>query len=592
MAEYEDGVEAKAESGSSLRGHEVKQLYEELKSIHAGRNAKYATNRDRYRGKHWGDAENPEPLGIRYTLVANYLRPTVDKTVQMLLGQMPAIQVMPPGVDETSRRLAEKEEALLYYTWEKNDAPLAFRRAAHNMALLGRGWLYYWWDAKAKCFHFRSVAPDNVFPLYDGEDIDQVVVVSRRLTAVLRRQYPGKDIKPDNDTDAVVDDARWARVVGGDMDALGEGYGQTSEARETNLSGQTTVIDYFDREGNWTRVMGDEVHSQNLGYGLGKVPLIEIPNTLNGDEAEPRTEIDDIVDLNIYLDILLSQQADIIKKYANPTIVDKQSGVDPADIKAIVQGEGGVLPIHRDGELEYLNWEGTPPDILNQYGRIQQAIYDLSGKPASSYGQIMTNQSGVATNMALSPATSTNEEKQSIFGHALMQLNSAILALYEKFRPNEDIDIRGVKPKSPGLPAMLPFAVALRGSEINGWHKNRIKWPSALRTDDPVYVQNELAKMQAAPVQAQSVYTTLERLGIEDVEAEIDRIKEQLADPRFHPDRMQAAVDASLAMQQGAMPDPMAGLDPAVGAGLGGPEMEQAAEASGSPNREVLSEGV
>jgi hypothetical protein len=59
-----------------------------------------------------------------------------------------------------------------------------------------------------------------------------------------------------------------------------------------------------------------------------------------------------------------------------------------------------------------------------------------------------------------------------------------------------------------------------------------------------VYVQNLLQQLQAQPFPAISLYTYLESMGIEDVEAEIDRIGIQLEDPRFHPDRMTAAVGA------------------------------------------------
>jgi hypothetical protein len=93
------------------------------------------------------------------------------------------------------------------------------------------------------------------------------------------------------------------------------------------------------------------------------------------------------------------------------------------------------------------------------------------------------------------------------------------------------------------------FDISIRGKDIGHWYKNRIKWPSTTRTDDPVYVQNHLQQLQAQPFPALSLYTYLEEMGREDVEAEIDRIGLQLEDARFHPDRMTAGVDAAVKLQ-------------------------------------------
>jgi hypothetical protein len=165
----------------SLSAVEVRELYRDLLAQYSARNAEYHVARERYNGRHWDPETNPEPNG-RYSLTANYIRPTVDKSVEALVGTLPGIQVMPPGVDELARRIAEAEEALLYATWDVNDAELVFRRVAHNMVLLRRGLIYYWWDPTCMRVKFRSFAPDNYFPIYDGEDTVECVLVSRRNT--------------------------------------------------------------------------------------------------------------------------------------------------------------------------------------------------------------------------------------------------------------------------------------------------------------------------------------------------------------------------------------------------------------------------
>lgn len=582
-----------------LSAEQVRDLYRQLQGTFSGRNSEYAKARDMYRGEHWGHGglTKPDTASKRYTLVANYIRSTVDKSVQLLLGQMPAIQVLPPGVDDESRKKAEAMEALLYSCWDYNDAPVVFRRVAHNMVLCRRGLVYYWWSTKDKRPRFKSIAPDNFYPLYDGEDIIECIFVSRRNTRVLQRAYPdlAKDIFPDEDGDDVFDESRWTERVGGVNDVLDQTNTTETAGREpTALSSMTTVLDWFDKSGNHVRLMGNAYFKQKIDYGLGTVPVIEFPFNLPGDEREPRSEIDDLIDMNLYLDDLLSDSGNTIRKYAHPTVLDKKSGVSPQTIANALQKEGGIIPIRGDGDIVFLNWDGTPADFGEQYNRIKEIMHDLSGKPPASYGALETNQSGVATNMALSPTTSSSEERSSIFGHRLQQLNAAILAMFEKYSKGEVIDVRGVRPKRAGVKATTYYQASITGADIDGWYVNRIRWPSALRTDDPVFVQNELAKLQSKP-KAQSVYTTLENLGIEDAEMELDRIKEELEDPRLHPEQMEAAVNAATALQGAQLPTGMEGLDPMTAGGnpegsLDSELIDQNARASGSPFADTLSQ--
>ena len=566
-------------ASKALTAVEVRQLYEELRAAFTGRNEDYRVARELYSGVHW-DGVNLAAEKDKYSITLNYIRPTVDKVVRGIIGEMPGIQVMPPGTDPEARRLAENEESILYATWDKNEAPVVFRRVVHNMVLLRRGLIYYWWDAKAKCVRFRSIAPDNYFPVYDGEDVIECIIVSRRNTRQLRALYPSlaAKIESDGNLDAVMEEQRYAQNPGGA--AMGT----------EPLTGTTMVIDWYNRDGDWVRLMGDAEHRGRLGHHCDRVPVIEFQNNIRGDEHEPGNEIDDVVELNRYLDQLTSQMADVLKRYAHPTVVDYGSGQDPIMVRDTIKTFGGVIPARLGSKMEYLNWSGQPPDFLNQRLAIMQAIHDLSGQPASAYGQTVTNQSGVMTNLSMTPSVATTTDKQQVMSVGLTYLNEIILKLYETFMKGEQIKVRGSYPKRPGVTAQSFYDVEITGSEIAGWYKNRIKWPSALRTDDPVFVQNELAKMTAQPP-VQSVYTTAENLGIEDVEAEMDRVKEQLEDPRMHPDRLSGAVDAASALSEvPQLPPGMEGFDP--GASVTPDSMNTAAEGAGNPNRDQLVDGT
>jgi hypothetical protein len=582
----------------SVTPQRVTSLLTGLRAAYAVRNSDYDMARRRYRGEHWDADTNPAVAG-RYSLTANYVRPAVRGGVRDLLGRMPGIQAMPRGVDEEARRVAEGSEALLYKCWDENEAHKVFRRVAFNMLLLNRGWIYYWWDPDCSMVKFRSVSPENVYELRDGEDVAEVVMVSRRLTRDLREKYPevSDQITPDNGQ-GLGSIEPTASTQSGTMAGLPEQLWQSSsDDPRSRIDGEyTTILDYYNRKGEWLRMTasGVPLKAANLGHGTKRVPFIEFANDFHADEEEPESEIPpDVVELNQYLDRVISRHADIIDKYTNPTIIDEGTGQEPATIRRVVQGDGAVLPIRKGSDIRFLLWEGTFPMIGEQADRIQQLIYDLTGRPGASYGQTLTNQSGVMTNLALSPTVGAASDRQVIFSGGLVILNAEILRLTEKFAPQTKLSYQGYKPKGPAHQGMEYFEVEdFKAADIKGWYRNRIKWPAVLRTDDPTYVQTELSKAQATAGDApkQSIYTTLENLGIEDVEAELDRIAEQLADPRFHPDRLTGAINAATALSESRLSPEFDALMPGAEGAADTSGLVDALGAAGNPNRDAAAQ--
>ena len=566
--------------GKALSASEVRGLYNDLRGQYSARNSDYLKIRDRYAGQHWDGGTGGTGINTgltaeegRYSLTVNYLRKLVDKAVEDLFGKMPGLQVVPPNAQDDGRRQAEKEEALLYSTWGRNRMEAVLRQVAFNAIALRRGYIQYWWDPAAKVVRYKSIAPENVYPVLDGDEMTEVIVVSQRLTRGLKARYPGKAITSDIEGDDVVAE-------------VDEDGGQIRRMSGSGLLGYTRVIDWYDRHGNWVRVMGDAEHTQNLAYGTDHPPIIEFANNMTGENLEPHGELDDVVELNLYLDQLYSQQADIIRKYSNPPVVDEGSGQSPQAIRRIIAGDGGVIPVRKGARLSYLNWEGTLPEIGAQMDRTERFLQDLGGQPASAFGQTVTNQSGVMTNLSLTPTVKATAAREVIFGMGLVTLNADTLRIYEKFLKGQPVKLQGVRfGRTPYQEKAYEEEVS--GSDVNGWYENRIKWPSALRIDDPVYVQSEIAKVTCDPP-VQSVYDTIENLGVPDVEAALDRIAAQLEDPRFHPDRLKHAVDAAAALGGAQLPTDLEGL---AGGGVDPTLMNDAAESVGSPDRDALASG-
>lgn len=527
---------------------EVVELERVLRRQWTNRNAEYDTARKRYHGEHWDAATNPAPLN-RYSLTLNYLKPFVDKSIQSLVGRIPALQVMPPGTDEDARRHAESLEGVLYGTWEHNDMATILQKTAWDSFVLRRGLIYVWWDPGASKVRFKNCAPEHFFPEYDGDEIYRAIYVQRRNTEALKEQYPDQahDIHEDS--------------------AMEYPFIEGASLERISADGQTTVIDCFTKDGHFHRVMANAFVHMKLNLPWEGIPFVEFPCFPVSGETEPLNMIDQLVELNQYLDQLLSQHADIIQRYANPVIIAKATGQSPEAIRKALGSPGAVIPVRPDGDVTLLGWSGNIPAIEQQLQFTIDSLFDLGGKPRSAFGQQTSQQSGVQTNLSLSPTVQSNEYHESIWGQRLACLNRYILQLWEKNMESEQIQFEGTALLQSGTQRY--YDVDITGAEIGGWYKNRIKWPSAIRTDDPIYVQNQLQQMTSDPP-AISIYTYLENMGIEDVEAEIDRIKEELMDPRLHPEILDSAVNAaSTVSQSGLAGSDFGGLAP--DGGLGGP---------------------
>lgn len=519
----------------------VLDLFVRLRASHSQRNGECDLARQRYSGVMWDSATNAPPVD-RYSLTMNYLKPFVDKSIQLIVGRMPAIQVMPNGTDEAARRQAEDLEGILYATWEANEAADVLFRVAFDSFVLRRGLIYYWWDPAQSRVRFRHCIPDNFYPEYDGDEVYQALYVHKRPTAALKEEYPDY-------ADLIFDDpgSNLAQLFGQDQPRMFQ-------------AGSTTVIDWYHRDGRYVRIMGEAVLAGELNYPTPEVPFIDFPCFIIGGETEPQNLFDQFVELNQYLCQLVSQKADIIKKFSNPTIVDYGSGQTPESVRRAVQADGAVIPARQGSNIELLTWSGQTPGIDEQMQFVLDALFDLAGKPRSSFGQTITNQSGVVTNLALTPTLQSNEYHETLWGRRLSILNQRILELWETFAGGELLSFQGRVPSGITGQSGKYMDTAIMGDQIRGWYKNRIKWPSAIRTDDPAYVQNDLQQLQSDPP-AISLYTSLENRGIEDVEAEIDRINQQLMDPRMHPDRLQAAMNAATTWDQNAMAGGATGAD-------------------------------
>ena len=366
------------------------------------------------------------------------------------MGRQPGIQVMPVGVDYAAREHAEKLEGVLYATWDYSNAHELFQRIAWDGFVLRRGVLWYGWVPKDKMVKYHYVSPDDFYPEYDGDDIYHCVLVHRRHIEALKRDYPefADKLEPDNSGET-------ALIYGQDQPRM-------------NQTNYITVYDYYDSDCNWVRIAGDYIlNKANLGYKTKEVPFIEFPYNPSNGNREPRNGIDQLVELVQYLSQLISQKADIIRTYANPTVLDVMSGQAPEEIRRAVAAEGSVLASRpgRQYPLPQLGRLRPRASMSKSRSSWTSSSTSLASRVPRSAKRSRTSPVWSPTSR-LTPTLQSNEAQETIWGKRLSLLNRRTLELVEKFGSGQKLVYRGRVPLGADLRStkLIDLGVRWEGS--------------------------------------------------------------------------------------------------------------------------------
>jgi hypothetical protein len=116
---------------------------------------------------------------------------------------------------------------------------------------------------------------------------------------------------------------------------------------------------------------------------------------------------------------------------------------------------------------------------------------------------------------------------QEDIGHSMALGNAIILAANKS-----QMSLPGTAESGPNTDGML---VGLSGKDIKGLRDVFISWPGVLPKDDFAAANLELQKFQSG---IQSVYTTMEKLGEEYPNDEIQRVRKENEDPSLRGEKV------------------------------------------------------
>ena len=503
----------------------------------------------------------------------------VIKHTERTGGRLPDIVV--PRLDGSERETwrQSQTEKMLYESWNASGAEVQLADAAWDGSALGACVLECCYDMRyGKVPTFRTLDPTTVSVVPGEHRPDQITRIFRswyspRVSVVT--EYRGKAVD--------LDDLELGPV---DVDVLPEG-------EHRGGIDQIRVHECQTDEAKYRWAGGVLLHREQHGYGF--CPAVVIPNVGPHRMLWGYSDYELVRSVTAYYERLMSRQADIIRFVANGTFTARATGL-AADVIHRGIRNGGVLPIKVDGELKALDPPAQPPFVDAHQQVMQQAMNDLGFTPPAAWGNGANTTSGSERQMQMFPQGELAALKQANLSYGLCRLNEMLLQLWEKKAPDSgtyrgvrrsgatsrryqlqtgdqaqppqppaaDLTVDpGIDPESgqpdmfadPGQPENAPMPRTPK-EIIDGDYCNAVLFSAHLDVEDPQFVMAEINKFNAG---IQSAQTTLERLGFQAPEDELQLVEQE-------SERMPWVRQGMIALLQ-------LQLEASMAQGTGGPEM-------------------
>jgi len=145
------------------------------------------------------------------------------------------------------------------------------------------------------------------------------------------------------------------------------------------------------------------------------LPWVWIRNQAVKGYAFGKSDVQPIAELVEEYDHLMTKLSSAVDYYAQPNIIVK--GVrSPAQLQ---KNTKSMYFLPSDGDMQFLEWQGAGPGILEQIEQIRNELCELTGAPKVSFSNFdfkSSDISGVAMKLMFGPLLKSNERKQLTYG--------------------------------------------------------------------------------------------------------------------------------------------------------------------------------
>lgn len=445
-----------------------------LKSRFSARNTNVGKMRDYYQG----EKLIAELEGEGLKLVVNEVSRIIDTYVDFMA--IPAdFQVPPPYESDEARGLADKIEKLLYSQWNRNSQGILTQEMNFNLISFGVTPIYIHPATKVDIdlgTYIRIIVPrpENAYFVPDGVrrfSYSEVFYIEKKINIEIKREF------------------KVAEYLGSDYD-------------------ETEVIYYWNK--NWYAVIVKEKIVKSVKHNWGIVPWVYIPNRAYPLDITSKGETDNAVALVKYMNELLSDLADIVNYYANPTVIGVGTGMSRSDWQM-----GGFNEIRTGGDVKFLEWAGRSQiELKDMLREIRGFIEEQTGNASMPQS---TGARGAKQVMAMMmPFDVRLNSKRLIEAEALSVLNRYMLQIIEKTYGSDELFIRGTKKGQS-------FSMHFTPKQIKSYYDNNIVW-----SPGPIdYTQRVVRALQLVGAGLMSKYTGREMLGISSPKDEAKRVYDE-----------------------------------------------------------------
>lgn len=437
-----------------------------------------------------------QPLGV------NYFKSIVDKHTGYLWGQHKKhlfdIRVTPHGKDDMApdelqeaSQYARKVKSLLeriIFTDNKGDITLW--EASKNGCLYGDSVLEIRYEPRERRIIIENLLPEYfhcMWEISNMQNITEVIIAYPIDRVVALEQYgtAGND-----------QFIGYQAVNPNYLPGIGILWKRWSQTSMQVWVDDTCVLN---EKNPYMWEVGENVYP-------GLIPFIHISNMKAGAEFFGYSDGEDILLLQDEYGRRLADMGDVVNIHAHPLItLTKFSG----DVEDLPVGPDSVWDLGREGEAKRLESAGPGPEAMGYLQEVKTTMQETSAMPEAAYGTRKgggSHNSGIALALTMMPVVERSSEKRLYWTDALKRLMK--MCLYMLYvRDPKLLESYGIDyPRSLMFELEPIFSDVLPKDELQNVNEGVATYANGIR----------------------SLERTLEKLGEEDVQAEKQRILQDM----------------------------------------------------------------
>lgn len=475
-------------------------------------------------------------------LSKNMCKPIVEKMASYLIGNSFSWNINRPNSLEF-RDTAERSEKILKRLLDLSRSDVQFIEGAKTGSKLGRTIFKVYKKGQKGSEHacFSYCQPDYFYGVPIGAESPgefSIVYYSYPIDKTeAKRRFGAGDYKTE-----------------GEM-ADGDRYDRKREQNQwTTVESQrrVPVLEVWSKDSYLLQVGGITKFNGSNPYkwtetGEGWIPFVVIENIRSDEDGFGEADIQQGRLINERMNYLLSRRDHIVNRWLTPTITWEGAPQNYAEILAQSMSGGGAIPMRLGSRIGFLSYDRPNDAVAQQLAELRATFLEVVGMNEAAYQGIVQGSinTGPALDVQFQPLLSTIQKKRKEWEIGLRNLFAMLLQIQEDIGLSNALgtavvladgkttnSLPGTQESGPTQDGML---VKLSGVDINGLRDVSVSWPGVLPKDDFAASRLEMEKLQNG---MQSIYTTMEKLGEEYPNDEIQRIRKENEDPSLKGEKV------------------------------------------------------